>query len=174
MLAIDDGSTDESADIVRRYAQADRRIRLLQPGRIGLVTALNLGIEQARSPIIARMDADDLMHPDRLQSQYAYLNDHPEIALVASQVELFPADLIHAGCQEYVRWQNLCLEPAGIAASIYVESPFAHPSVMFRHAIVERLGGYRAEITRMRSFECVSVIRCNIAEQSSALVAPSA
>ncbi len=61
-----------------------------------------------------------------------------------------------------------------VGSHIYGESPFAHPHVMIRHAIVERLGGYRAGITRMRSFECVSVIRCNMAEPSSAVVAPSA
>ncbi len=143
VLAIDDGSHDDSGELVRRGAQADPRIRLLRPGRVGLVTALNLGLAQARAPVIARMDADDLMHPERLQAQYAFLCAHPDLALVASQVALFPAHQIRAGYQAYVRWQNHCLEPAEIAANIYVESPVAHPSVMFRRGVVEELGGYR-------------------------------
>jgi glycosyltransferase involved in cell wall biosynthesis len=132
LVAIDDDSVDESASIVEYRAQHDPRIRLLSPGRVGLVAALNQGIAETRAPLIARMDADDLMHPRRLELQFAYLQQHPQIALVGSQVELFPPDQIRAGYQEYVRWQNACTTPNEIAANIYVESPFAHPSVMIR------------------------------------------
>jgi glycosyltransferase involved in cell wall biosynthesis len=142
LLAIDDGSTDGSAALIQRSAQQDRRVRLLQPGRIGLVAALNLGIAQARAALIARMDADDLMHAERLAAQQSYLEQHPEIALVATQVELFPPERIREGYREYVRWQNQCLTPQQIADNIYVESPLAHPSVMLRRAAVEQLGGY--------------------------------
>src|SRR5215208_1003595 len=61
LLAIDDGSADDSAAVVQQLAQHDGRVRLLRPGRVGLVAALNLGIAQAHAPLIARMDADDLM-----------------------------------------------------------------------------------------------------------------
>lgn len=144
VLAIDDGSTDGSAAIVHEAARQDARVRLLQPGRVGLVEALNLGVGKARAPLIARMDADDLMRQDRLEAQRAYLQQHPEIDLVASRVELFPAERVQAGYQEYVRWQNQCLDPDQIAANIYVESPFAHPSVMLRRDALVRLGGYAA------------------------------
>jgi glycosyltransferase involved in cell wall biosynthesis len=142
LLAIDDGSTDESTAIVEAAARHNPRIRLIRPGRVGLVAALNLGLAEARAPLIARMDADDLMHEDRLAAQHAFVHQHPEIALVATQVELFPADQIQAGYREYIRWQNACLTPEAIAHNIYVESPFAHPSVMFRRAVVLALGGY--------------------------------
>ena len=142
LLAIDDGSADASAAIVEAAAQRDPRIRLIQPGRVGLVAALNLGLAEARAPLIARMDADDLMHAERLAAQHTFLVQHPEIALAATQVELFPADHIQAGYREYLRWQNACLSPEDIADNIYVESPFAHPSVMFRREVVLALGGY--------------------------------
>jgi glycosyltransferase involved in cell wall biosynthesis len=142
VLAVDDGSADGSAAIVRKAAGQDARIQLLQPGRVGLVAALNLGIAHARGPLIARMDADDIMHDERLAAQFAYLQQRPEIALVAAQVELFPPDQIRAGYREYIRWQNQCLTPDQIAANIYVESPFAHPSVMIRRDVLAELGGY--------------------------------
>lgn len=142
LLAIDDGSTDRSAALLETAAHHDTRIRLISPGRVGLVAALNIGIQVARALLIARMDADDLMHPERLAQQHAYLSQHPDIALVASQVELFPSERIRAGYREYVRWQNECLTPEQIADNIYVESPLAHPSVMFRRAVVQQLGGY--------------------------------
>lgn len=143
LVAVDDGSSDGSAELLRCRAADDPRFRLIQPGRIGLVAALNLGIQQAVAPLIARMDADDRMAPDRLAAQVEYLASHPGIDLVATQVELFPPEAVAAGYREYVRWQNACLEPDQVAGNIYVESPLAHPSVMIRKAVLERLGGYR-------------------------------
>jgi cellulose synthase/poly-beta-1,6-N-acetylglucosamine synthase-like glycosyltransferase len=142
LLAIDDGSADESAALVARAARADARVQLLQPGRVGLVAALNLGLAQARAPLLARMDADDLMHPDRLALQAAHMQEHPAIGLLGTRVALFPRRLVRDGYREYVRWQNSCLSPAEIANNIYVESPFAHPSVMLRRADLAALGGY--------------------------------
>jgi glycosyltransferase involved in cell wall biosynthesis len=109
---------------------------------VGLVAALNLGIAEARAPLIARMDADDVMHPDRLRAQFDLLHDRPEIALVGTQVELFPAEEVRGGYLEYIRWQNAIVEPEQVAAEIYVESPFAHPSVMARTDVLRAAGGY--------------------------------
>jgi glycosyltransferase involved in cell wall biosynthesis len=142
LLAIDDGSDDGSAELVQSLAAQDARVRLLRPGRVGLVAALNLGIAEARAPLIARMDADDLMHPDRLRAQHEYLHDRPDVALAATQVELFPPDEVQGGYLEYVRWQNSVLEPEQVAREIYVESPFAHPSVMARTEVLRAAGGY--------------------------------
>jgi glycosyltransferase involved in cell wall biosynthesis len=142
LLAIDDGSTDQSAAIVGARAANDPRIRLLAPGRVGLVAALNLGLAAARAPLVARMDADDLMHAERLAAQRDALAQRPDLALVASQVELFPAELVRAGYREYARWQNQLLSSDDLASNIYVESPFAHPSVMLRREVFERVGPY--------------------------------
>jgi len=142
VLAVDDGSGDASTQIALEAAGQDPRIRILRPGRVGLVFALNLGVAQARSPLIARMDADDLMHEARLEAQVDYLRAHPDIALVGSQVALFPEHRIGRGYREYIRWQNGCLSPEEIAANLYVESPLAHPSVMVRRRVIEGLGGY--------------------------------
>ncbi|HEU4557669.1 MAG TPA: glycosyltransferase, partial [Longimicrobium sp.] len=142
LLAIDDGSDDGSAAIVHSFASEDGRVRLLQPGRVGLVAALNLGIAQARAPLVARMDADDLMHPDRLRAQHDYLQARPHVALAATQVELFPPGEVRGGYLEYIRWQNSVLQPEQVAREIYVESPFAHPSVMARTGVLRAAGGY--------------------------------
>ena len=141
-ILVDDASTDSSAEIVRREAEKDARFRLFSPGRVGLVGALNLGIATSRTDLIARMDADDLMHPDRLKLQSGYLRDHPEIALVGCRVALFPRQAVRDGYREYVRWQNACIEPDDIEGNLYVESPIAHPSVMVRRSALEAVGGY--------------------------------
>lgn len=88
LIAVDDGSADTSAAIVRSHARDDARIRLLQPGRQGVVGAMNSAIAAARAPIAARMDADDLMAPERLERQYRLLSEQPHLAAVGSQVRL--------------------------------------------------------------------------------------
>jgi glycosyltransferase involved in cell wall biosynthesis len=142
VLAIDDGSRDDSAALLRAWAAADRRVRVLETGGAGLVAALNLGLAQARGRLIARMDADDVMHPARLALQVAYLDAHPATALVATQAVAFPARHVREGYREYLRWQNRVLSPADVAAEIYREAPFAHPSVMLRRDVLMSLGGY--------------------------------
>ncbi len=143
LVAVDDGSSDSSAEIVRNHAREDQRIRLLQPGRQGVVGAMNSALAAARAAIVARMDADDLMAPTRLERQYQLLSEQPQLAAVGSQVRLFPEDDIQGGFHEYVRWQNACVSAHDIADEIYVELPIAHPSLMFRRDIVLILGGYR-------------------------------
>lgn len=142
LVAVNDGSEDGSDAIVRQFAVRDPRIHLLDPGKIGLVKALNLGVTESRAPLIARMDADDVMHPERLQAQDEFMREHPEITVAGCQVEPFPGHEIRAGYREYIRWQNECVTPDEIANNRYVESPLAHPSVMFRRDAFLRLGGY--------------------------------
>ncbi|HSP06085.1 MAG TPA: glycosyltransferase family A protein, partial [Acidobacteriota bacterium] len=123
IVALNDGSTDESVEIVRQFGRKNPRLRLVEPGPIGLVAALNLGLAEARAPLVARMDADDIMHTERLALQEAYLREHSDIALVSCRVGLFPVEDVRNGYREYERWQNECLTPADIADNLYVESP---------------------------------------------------
>lgn len=143
LIAVDDGSTDGSAGILHEFERRDERIRVLSPGKVGLVAAINRGHAAASSELVARMDADDIMHPDRLLKQSNDLQAHPGIAVLATQVRLFPDEALQAGYREYIRWQNACLTPDQIANNIYVESPLANPSVMLRRSVFERWGPYR-------------------------------
>ena len=143
LVAVDDGSEDGSSAVVERWAAGDPRVRIARRPREGLVAALNRGLAEARAPLVARMDADDVMHAERLAAQHAFLAAHPEIALCGTQVELFPAEMIRDGYAEYARWQNGCVTPEQVAANVYVESPFAHPSIMARAAVLRDAGGYR-------------------------------
>ncbi len=143
LLAIDDGSRDRSAAVVAAHAAADARIRLLgNPGR-GIVDALNFGLARAGCDIVVRMDADDLMAPGRLDAQLRGLRSMPGIAVLGTRVEAFPPDRITAGFAQYLQWQNACLSETDIADEIYVEAPFAHPSVAMRRDVVAAAGGYR-------------------------------
>lgn len=143
LLAVNDASTDGSESMLRRRAASDRRIRIIDSRGMGIVAALNTGLEQARAEIVVRMDADDLMCPGRLAAQHEHLRGDASLTLSATRVRLFPEETLGAGYREYLRWQNAVLTPADVANQIYVEAPFAHPAVAFRKDVVQALGGYR-------------------------------
>jgi len=142
-LCVDDGSTDGSGETLLAFAAADPRFRVLKPGRIGLIRALNLLVREARAPYLARFDADDVMHPRRLELQAALLDARPEIAGASCLVRHFPAPDVGEGARVYEAWLNGLREPDEIAREIFVESPLPHPSVMVRRCVFERAGGYR-------------------------------
>jgi len=143
LVAVDDGSSDGSADILLEAAGADRRLRLYRAEHRGIVGAMNYGLEKARGEYVARMDADDIMHPERLERQAGYLDTHPEVGLVGSRARLFPEEIVEGGFREYLQWQNGCLSSAEIGADIYVELPIANPTTMFRRRLITGLGGFR-------------------------------
>ena len=132
IIAIDDGSDDDTLAILNTYANRDPRIHTLSPGRQGLIGALNTGIDHARSDLIARMDADDFSHPDRFGLQYNFLQTHPDIALVSCLIRCFPEAHVGEGFRIYEAWLNSLTTPEAIAREIFIESPVCHPSIMFR------------------------------------------
>jgi len=143
VIVVNDGSQDQSVEMVARWMQRDKRFRLINQPALGLVSALNRGIDCARGEYIARMDADDVMYTHRLQNQLQYIQQNRHIGLVASKVNVFPQERLTDGFKEYIRWQNNCISSDDIADEIYVESPIAHPTVLFRRCLIKQLGGYR-------------------------------
>ena len=143
LIAVDDGSTDRTLDQLQNWASRDSRIRVLSLSHAGIIEALNAGLVACTAGLIARMDADDHSHPDRLTRQLEFLTEHPEIAVAGSYVEAFPPDQVQEGFRIYVEWLNSLDTPELIARDIFVESPLAHPSTMIRAAWLQRVGGYQ-------------------------------
>ena len=143
LVLVDHASSDDSVAIARQWVRQDARIRLVRTSQPGLVSALNRGLAEVRAPLVARMDADDVLHPARLHRQYQYLVDHPTVAAVGCQVR-YRADVPQPGMQAYVDWTNTLLTTEAIYRNQFVESPLVHPSVMFRASLIERYGPYRA------------------------------
>jgi glycosyltransferase involved in cell wall biosynthesis len=100
VVAVDDGSTDGSDAILGAYARRDLRIRVIRTPHRGLVPALNTGLAAARGRLIARMDADDVCMPERLQRQR--LATRPDLGLVASRVR-FGGDSVRGAGHPGVR-----------------------------------------------------------------------
>lgn len=143
LVAVDDGSTDSTPAILQAASDSDPRVRILRTTRNGLVPALNAGLEACRSSLVARMDADDVSHPRRLELQHSLISGNPAIGLAASAFRHFPRTTLRLGMLSYEAWQNKLTSHEAILRDLFVESPFVHPSVMFRKDVVIRAGGYR-------------------------------
>ncbi|MCC7536243.1 MAG: glycosyltransferase [Deltaproteobacteria bacterium] len=145
IVAIDDGSTDDSPSIVRARAATDARIVRLESPRPGIASALVAGLDVARARLVARMDADDVSVPDRLARQLEHLATTPETDVCATQVEPFASASsgVGGGMRRYCDWQNRALTPEEHLLARFVESPVCHPSVVIRRELLARLGPWR-------------------------------
>jgi len=142
-VVVDDGSTDATAAIARAWAGRDERFRVLPGPHRGTVGALLAGLDACRGEIVARMDADDLMHRDRLLAQAAVLDANPGLSAVGSHVRIFPRATMSDGMRDYERWLNGMESPADVRRDSLVECPVAHPSLAIRREVL-RAHGYRA------------------------------
>jgi hypothetical protein len=149
LLIIDDASTDGSAEILRGYA--DPRIRVLRnEANVGLTRSLNLGLAAAQGDLIARHDADDLSDPSRLALQVAYLDSHPDVALLGSRIGIIDASGRSLGVERTYRAST----PIGVRWQLLFGNPLIHSAVMFRRdAIRDELGGYDETMYFNQDFE---------------------
>lgn len=143
VVAVDDGSDDGTGLILDDLASSDRRIRPIHVRHSGLIPALNAGIEACRGDLIARMDADDISHPQRLRLQAECMDEHPDIGVCGCLVRSFPRNAIRAGFLRYEEWLNSLTTHEAIVRDIFIESPIAHPSVVMRASDLREIGGYR-------------------------------
>ncbi len=130
-LIVDDGSTDDSVATVERFK--DSRIRLIRHDtNQGLAASLNTGLAEARGEYIARLDADDIALPDRLAKQADYLDRHPEIGLLGSNVISIDAEGCRVDQSDYPR------SPLAVRWTSLLQNPFIHSTVMIRRRILEK------------------------------------
>jgi glycosyltransferase involved in cell wall biosynthesis len=148
-IIVDDSSTDDSAAIVRSYA--DPRIRLLtNTQNMGLTKSLNIGLRAARGDLIARQDADDRSHPTRLAKQVAFMDRSPSVVVLGSQARFIRA----SGAVVSAHGWNKLETPIAIRWQIIFDSPFVHTAAIFRRDVVwERHGGYDEAFRKSQDFE---------------------
>jgi len=128
-LILDNASRDRSRKIIRSYD--DPRIELIAlPENIGQVAALNKGFDMIDTPLVARMDADDISMSRRLQQQVEFMNNHPEVGICGTYAVAF------TGKQE-IKWSKPC-SPDDIKAGLLFGCSLVHPSVMMRKSLLDR------------------------------------
>lgn len=142
IVAVDDGSIDGSGERVERLAEREPRLRVLHEPASGLPAALATALAAARSPLIARHDADDVSHRERLERQSAFLAAHPRVDVVGTRLRLFPASATGAGMRRWAAWHNALLTHDAMRREALIDSPLAHGTAMLRRGPLEDAGGW--------------------------------
>ena len=131
LIIIDDGSSDRTGKIIEEFRVNDPRIVVVHHRKNkGIVYSLNEGLRYARADLIARQDADDISYPNRIAEQVAYLSHHPEIGLLGTAIDVVNGD------GKSTEIYRLPETDAQIRFRLLFNSAFAHPSVMFRAAVI--------------------------------------
>lgn len=147
-IIVDDGSMDSSLKIAQRYAQEDARIQIIKNAHnIGLSASLNKALQAAQGEFIARMDADDVSLPHRLEEQAKFMDEHPEIDVLGTGFTFIDEagnhlrSTVFSSNSDILRWNLLFF------------NPIAHPSAMMRSATIRKLGGYSIEVANAQDYE---------------------
>jgi len=134
----------DDVDALLARLPGDSRITGYSRNAPGIIGALNTGLGVCNGNYIARMDSDDICHPDRLRLQLDFLVGNPNIGLAGACVELFSDEnSIGRGNQEYQRWLNSLTTPKAISDACLIESPLPHPSLFAHRSYWETMGPYR-------------------------------
>ena len=139
-ILVDDGSRDATAAIGHTAARADARLRLIHIPHGGIVAALQAGLLHCRAPVVARMDADDVMHRDRLAAQLGALDTDATLAAVGCHVRFFPRRGMTDGLRDYERWLGSIDGPSRVRADAFVECPVPHPTLVVRREVLAAVG----------------------------------
>lgn len=147
-VIVDDGSTDNSAEILSAYAKKDSRIVLITKPNTGLSDSLNYGLSVAKGEWIARIDDDDLCNPDRLLTQLTYVRKNEHVQLVGSNANLIDENGDLIGRLSHPESGDKLLKKMSVAAA-----PFSHSSAFYKRALALQLGAYDARITRAEDLD---------------------
>ena len=138
-IIIDDGSTDNTYDIIERYSHLDSRIMVFQNAvNIGLFRSRNLGVSLSRGQFIAWQDADDISLPHRIEHQYEYLLHHPRVGMVGGFLEFF-GEGFRSSIRKYAP------DDLTLRRKLFRYSPVAEPAAMIRKRALEDAGKYNTE-----------------------------
>lgn len=139
-LIVNDGSSDGSAEIIDAYAAADSRVRAIHQENRGLVPSLNRLLAEARAPLIARMDGDDVCLPERFARQVAFLEANPDYGVVGCWAQ----DIDEEGRFGNGIGGDQPTTHEGFLDALLGKPLMCHPSAMLRAEVVRGVGGYRA------------------------------
>lgn len=145
LCAVDDHSTDNSFSILKKYAQKDARIRIFENEGNGIIPALQLGYSKSSGDFITRMDADDIMFPEKLSSLRKVIENQPQ-TISTGLVEYFPKETIKGGFKKYETWLNKLTGTSSNFKEIYKECVIPSPCWMAHRKDFEMIGGFESEV----------------------------
>ncbi|RTL60498.1 MAG: glycosyltransferase [Hyphomicrobiales bacterium] len=142
IICIDDGSSDATPEMLRAFQERDTRIRVITLEGKGLVNALNIGLAEARSSFVARMDADDIAMPKRLESQYAHMIQNDDLLVLGTRTLWINEEGIELKPPRFVKGRQ------EVAKALECKCVICHPTVLMRRIPIMEMGGYRC------AYEC--------------------
>ncbi|MDX6190118.1 glycosyltransferase [Flavobacterium sp. Fl-318] len=149
ILVIDDCSNDDTNSILKRLSMEDSRIRLIRNEQnLRLVKTLNKGIDEARGMFIARMDADDVSLPERIEKQMDLMLSNPDVDLCGTSYSII--DGIGNKLKTEVKVPSTCEE---IKTALLFTCPMGHPTVLFRKEKIQSLGSYDENMINIEDYE---------------------
>lgn len=140
IILINNNSTDNSSKEAIQSAVNDSRIKLISEPRQGVVYAANAGMKAAKGKYIARMDADDVAHPERLEKQFKHLELNPAISISATQVNYRTDNKELSDFSHFTDWSNNLTTWQDIFQNRFVEYPIVNPTLLFRRSLLDEVG----------------------------------
>lgn len=147
LIVIDDGSDDDTPEIIDELGNADRRLMLIRQPPSGIVAALNEGIRASRGEFIARMDGDDVAVTNRIERQVAALDSNIDIAVIGTAATMIDGHGAQIGSMMYPT------SPKAILDRLPTANCIAHPTVLMRKRVVDAFGGYRAPFAGCEDYD---------------------
>ena len=144
-IIVNDGSTDNTDEIIKKYANHEKVLIKHNKNNKGLAFCLNLGMELSNADIISRIDADDLMCDGRIKAQLLYFNQNPSVDIVCSNAT------VQTRKRSYVT--KLPETDRGIKKALSLYNPILHPTVSFKRNKIREIGGYNEEYRRAQDFD---------------------
>jgi glycosyltransferase involved in cell wall biosynthesis len=148
-LILDDGSLDNTPQILNQYSHRDPRIRLLQHENRGVGYTLNRGLGESRGRFVALIGADDLALPGRLEKQVDFLSNHPDHVLVGGFLKIIDGDGRSVGLRRYP------LTDQNLRARMLIYNPFGAPSIMFRRKDAIAAGGFTSRFWTCEDYDFI-------------------
>lgn len=154
VVLVDNNSRDGTDHFMNAWAEKDERIRFYRSDLFGLARCLNFAATHARAPLLARLDGDDIILPERFARQYARLMSEPEIGLLGGCVDVIDKD------DNVIGRRHLPLSDAQLRQFLRKGNPFVHSTIMMRRSLFESIGGYRPSLRLCEDFD----LWCRLAE----------
>jgi glycosyltransferase involved in cell wall biosynthesis len=153
IIVVDDKSTDNTLNILREYEQVDSKIKVLAVEKQnGLGNVINIGIRESKGKYIARMDADDVMYPHRIEKQVEYLENNPNCVAVGGQIDIIDENSNVIGHRKYA------IEDKDIKKNRFLFQPFAHPAVTLRKSKLEEIGLYPEDMWKVEDVKLFLIL----------------
>ena len=150
IIVVDDKSTDNTLEILKGYGEKIKVFPVEKQNGLGNV--INIGIRASKGKYIARMDADDIMYPDRIEKQVEYLENNPSCVAVGGQIDVINENSDITGHREYA--QN----DKDLKKNRFLFQPFAHPAVTLRKSTLEEIGLYPEDMWKVEDVKLFLIL----------------